>query len=103
MKIEDKEDKPNTGRIHVDFAQARDDQFEFECKQRALYREMRHFQRLEEDRLRPPSPPPVVHYSEHEALSLLEKFKSRFICLQYFCFPIHQETKCNFSTVLVKN
>jgi len=26
MKIEDKDDKPNTGRLHVDYAMARDDQ-----------------------------------------------------------------------------
>ncbi|XP_033760867.1 ecto-NOX disulfide-thiol exchanger 2-like [Pecten maximus] len=76
MKIEDKDDKPNTGRLHVDYAQARDDQYEFECKQRAVIREMRHYQRIEEDRLRPPSPPPVIHYSDHESLTLLEKLKS---------------------------
>ncbi|XP_062583717.1 ecto-NOX disulfide-thiol exchanger 2-like [Saccostrea cucullata] len=76
MKIEDKDDKPNTGRLHVDYAQARDDQYEFECKQRMLAREMRHRQRMEEDRLRPPSPPPTVHYSDHESYVLMEQLKS---------------------------
>lgn len=78
MKINDSDEKEDTGRIHVDYAQARDDQFEFECHQRALAREMRHLQRLEEERLRPPSPPPVTYYSDHEASLLLEKLKSMF-------------------------
>ncbi|CAL1541449.1 unnamed protein product [Lymnaea stagnalis] len=76
MKIKDSDEKEDTGRIHVDYAQARDDQFEFECHQRALAREMRHLQRMEEERLRPPSPPPITHYSDHEAILLLEKLKS---------------------------
>ena len=79
MKIEDKDDKPNTGRIHVDYAQARDDLYEWECKQRALAREMRHRSRLEEERLRPPSPPPIIHYSDHEASLLMEKLKGTTI------------------------
>jgi hypothetical protein len=78
MKIEDKDDKPNTGRLHVDYAQARDDQYEFECKQRMLAREMRHRQRMEDDRLRPPSPPPIVHYSDHEAYVLMEQLKCAY-------------------------
>ncbi|XP_060565729.1 ecto-NOX disulfide-thiol exchanger 2-like [Ruditapes philippinarum] len=76
MKIEDKDDKANTGRLHVDFAMARDDQYEFECKQRALMRDMRHRQRVEEERLRPPSPPPISQYSDYEASALSEKLKS---------------------------
>nr|XP_010971564.1 ecto-NOX disulfide-thiol exchanger 1 [Camelus bactrianus] len=38
-------------------------------------REERHRRKLEEDRLRPPSPPPIMHYSEHEAALLAEKLK----------------------------
>ncbi len=75
MKIDDKDDKPNTGRIHVDYAQARDDLYEWECKQRALARELRHRSRIEEERLRPPSPPPIIHFSDHEASLLMEKLK----------------------------
>ena len=75
VKIENKDDAPNTGRLHVDFAQARDDLYEWECKQRALAREQRHRQRLEEERLRPPSPPPIIHYSDHEASLLQENLK----------------------------
>ena len=84
MKIEDKDDKPNTGRLHVDYAQARDDQYEFECKQRMLAREMRHRQRVEEDRLRPPSPPPIVHYSDHEAYVLMEQLKCKHPVTYFF-------------------
>ena len=75
MKIGNNDDKPNTGRLHVDFAQARDDLYEWECKQRALQREQRHRMRVEEERSRPPSPPPVCHFSDHEATAVLEKLK----------------------------
>ena len=79
MKIGDSDEKEDTGRLHVDFAQARDDQYEYECQQRALAREMRHYQRMEEERNRPPSPPPVVLYSEHEGAQLLENLKSKLV------------------------
>ncbi|XP_066571085.1 ecto-NOX disulfide-thiol exchanger 2 isoform X3 [Amia ocellicauda] len=68
-------DKKDTGRLHVDFAQARDDLYEWECRQRMMAREERHRRRIEEDRLRPPSPPPIVHYSEHECGQLGDKIK----------------------------
>ncbi|XP_065499562.1 ecto-NOX disulfide-thiol exchanger 2 isoform X2 [Caloenas nicobarica] len=68
-------DKKDTGRLHVDFAQARDDLYEWECKQRMLAREERHRRRLQEERFRPPSPPPVVHYSDHECSIVAEKLK----------------------------
>ncbi|RLV85374.1 hypothetical protein DV515_00016037 [Chloebia gouldiae] len=68
-------DKKDTGRLHVDFAQARDDLYEWECKQRMLAREERHRRRLAEERFRPPSPPPVVHYSDHECSVVAEKLK----------------------------
>lgn len=61
----------------MDFAQARDDFYEWECKQRMRAREERHRRKLEEDRLRPPSPPAIMHYSEHEAALLAEKLKGR--------------------------
>lgn len=86
MKLEDKDDKPNTGRLHVDYAMARDDQYEFECKQRMLMRELRHHQMMEEERLRPPSPPPVVHYNDHEAQVVMEKLKSKILYFEYFTF-----------------
>ena len=47
-------------------AQARDDQYEFECKQRAMEREERHRARIFEDMNRPPSPPPIPNYSDSE-------------------------------------
>ncbi|XP_014211999.1 ecto-NOX disulfide-thiol exchanger 2 isoform X2 [Copidosoma floridanum] len=66
----------HTGRLHVDFAQARDDQYEWECRQRQLQREQRHRERVEKERQRPPSsPPPVVHYNDHEASNICEKIK----------------------------
>ncbi|XP_042566715.1 ecto-NOX disulfide-thiol exchanger 2 [Clupea harengus] len=68
-------DKKDTGRLHVDFAQARDDLYEWECQQRFLAREERHRRRFQEDLMRPPSPPPIVHYSEHECGQLGEKIK----------------------------
>ncbi|XP_046609696.1 ecto-NOX disulfide-thiol exchanger 2 isoform X1 [Neodiprion virginianus] len=69
-------DAANTGRLHVDFAQARDDQYEWECRQRQLQREQRHRERVEKERQRPPSsPPPVVHYTDHEASNICEKIK----------------------------
>lgn len=39
-------------------------------------REQRHRERMEEERLRPPSPPPVQHYTEHEAQTVVEKIKA---------------------------
>ncbi|XP_023192545.1 ecto-NOX disulfide-thiol exchanger 1 isoform X1 [Xiphophorus maculatus] len=75
MRIGSSTDKKDSGRIHVDFAQARDDLYEWECKQRLLAREERHRRKIHEDCLRPPSPPPIVHYSEHEAALLAEKLK----------------------------
>ncbi|XP_044283294.1 ecto-NOX disulfide-thiol exchanger 2 isoform X4 [Varanus komodoensis] len=74
-------DKKDTGRLHVDFAQARDDLYEWECKQRMLAREERHRRRMAEERFHPPSPPPVVHYSDHECSIVAEKLKddSKFL------------------------
>ncbi|XP_072292172.1 ecto-NOX disulfide-thiol exchanger 2-like [Eucyclogobius newberryi] len=68
-------DKKDSGRLHVDFAQARDDLYEWECYQRMLAREERHRRKVEEDRMRPPSPPPIVHYSDHECSLLGDKIK----------------------------
>ncbi|KAM6970774.1 ecto-NOX disulfide-thiol exchanger 1 [Aplochiton taeniatus] len=75
MRIGSSTDKKDSGRIHVDFAQARDDLYEWECKQRLLAREERHRRKIHEDRLRPPSPPPIMHFSEHEAAMLGERLK----------------------------
>lgn len=72
LKIENKDEAPFTGRLHVDYAQARDDQYDFECKQRALQRQARH---QELDYYRPPTPP-VVHYTDHEASLICEKLKN---------------------------
>lgn len=75
VRINNLSDAPNCGRLHVDYAQARDDQYEWECKQRQWQREQRHRERVERDRLRPTSPPPVVHFSDHEAIAVAEKLK----------------------------
>lgn len=74
IRINNLSDSANCGRLHVDFAQARDDQYEFECKQRQWQREQRHRERVERDRLRPLSPP-IVYFSEHEASLIAEKLK----------------------------
>lgn len=74
VKIGNNNDPGNTGKLHVDYAQARDDQYEFECRQRQLQREQRH---KEKDRSRSSSSPPlVVHYTDHEATSVSEKIKN---------------------------
>ncbi|KAJ8349991.1 hypothetical protein SKAU_G00251210 [Synaphobranchus kaupii] len=75
MRIGSSTDKKDSGRMHVDFAQARDDLYEWECKQRFAAREERHRRKVQEDRLRPPSPPPIMHFSEHEAGLLAERLK----------------------------
>ncbi|XP_029458798.1 ecto-NOX disulfide-thiol exchanger 1 isoform X3 [Rhinatrema bivittatum] len=75
MRLGSSTDKKDSGRFHVDFAQARDDFYEWECKQRMFAREERHRRRLEVDKLRPPSPPTIMHYSDHEATLLAEKLK----------------------------
>lgn len=75
MRLGSSTDKKDSGRLHVDFAQARDDFYEWECKQRMLAREERHRRKLQVDNLRPPSPPAIMHYSEHEATMLAEKLK----------------------------
>jgi len=71
MRIGNNTDGPSTGRLHVDFAQARDDLYEWECQTRAIQREMRH----RDDLTRPPSPPPVPHFSDHEATTLNESLR----------------------------
>ena len=49
---------------------------------------------MEAERLRPPSPPPVVHYSEHEASILSEQLKG----IDYNVFinvcTFHKEKNC---------
>nr|XP_046179762.1 ecto-NOX disulfide-thiol exchanger 2-like isoform X3 [Oncorhynchus gorbuscha] len=75
MRLGSSTDKKDTGRLHVDFAQARDDLYEWECRQRMFAREERHRRRMEEDRFRPPSPPLIVHYTDHECSQLGDKIK----------------------------
>ncbi|CAB1347196.1 unnamed protein product [Coregonus sp. 'balchen'] len=75
MRIGSSTDKKDSGRMHVDFAQARDDLYEWECQQRLLAREERHRQMIHEDFFRPPSPPPIMHFSDHEAGLLAERLK----------------------------
>lgn len=89
MRIGSNTDSPNTGRLHVDYAQARDDFHEWECAQRQLQREARHRQRMEQELLHPPSPPPVAHYSEHEAAVVAEKIKGTYHLLSNFSEPPH--------------
>uniref|UniRef100_UPI00398EDE5A ecto-NOX disulfide-thiol exchanger 1-like n=1 Tax=Pristiophorus japonicus TaxID=55135 RepID=UPI00398EDE5A len=75
MRLGSSTDKKDTGRLHVDFARARDDFYEWECMQRMFAREERHRRMMEDEHLRPPSPAPIVHYSEHEANLMAEKLK----------------------------
>ncbi|XP_077393782.1 ecto-NOX disulfide-thiol exchanger 1-like isoform X2 [Festucalex cinctus] len=71
-------DKKDSGKIHVDFAQARDDLYEWECKQRLREREKRHQHR--DEALPPPtsaSPTLMPRFSEHEAAMLAERLKDK--------------------------
>ncbi|XP_042905486.1 ecto-NOX disulfide-thiol exchanger 2 [Parasteatoda tepidariorum] len=63
LKIENKDESAYSGRLHVDFAKARDDEYEWECLQRALRREARHPGTMEQEASRPRTPPPFVHHS----------------------------------------
>lgn len=98
MRLGSSTDKKDSGRLHVDFAQARDDFYEWECKQRMRAREERHRRKLEEDRLRPPSPPAIMHYSEHEATLLAEKLKGRrpLPSEREKVWPLNTEALCVF-------
>ncbi len=88
MRIGAGSDSADTGRLHVDYATARDDQYEYECKQRRLAREMRHQQVLESQRMRPPTPPPsVIHFSEHEAGQLNDQLKGESCILSLLFLP----------------
>lgn len=75
MRIGSSTDRKDSGKIHVDFAQARDDLYEWECKQRLLAREERHRCSLQGGALGPPSPPPIAHYTEHEAALLADRLR----------------------------
>ncbi|XP_044003931.1 ecto-NOX disulfide-thiol exchanger 2 isoform X2 [Aphidius gifuensis] len=71
-------DSANTGRLYVDYAHiyAKDDQYEWECKQRRLQRIQRHQKQFEEDRQRMQSSQrPVIHYTDYEASNICEKIK----------------------------
>uniref|UniRef100_A0A8C4QAK3 RRM domain-containing protein n=1 Tax=Eptatretus burgeri TaxID=7764 RepID=A0A8C4QAK3_EPTBU len=87
MRIGSSSDRKDSGRLHVDYASARDDQYEWECRQRALARHERH-RRLLEERCRSPSPPRPSHYTEHEASELIDKLKGEQLtwtpCIQLF-------------------
>ena len=65
MKVDDRSDKEYTGRLHVDYAHARDDFHEWQMEKRALERERdcSSSQNLN------------GHFSESEAATLLEKLK----------------------------
>lgn len=85
IRIGSNSDPPNIGRLHVDYAQARDDLYEFECRQRQHMREQRHRERIEKERLLPLSPPSIAIYSDHEAAIVAEKIKCEH-CTTYSRF-----------------
>lgn len=76
LRISSLNEPPNFGRLHVDYAQARDDQYDYECKQRQLQREQRHRERMSLDRMRSQSPPPIPHYTDHEATAVAEHLRN---------------------------
>ncbi|XP_054722333.1 ecto-NOX disulfide-thiol exchanger 2-like [Uloborus diversus] len=75
LKIENKDDAAYCNRVLVDFANARDDRYEYECRQRKAQREARHKEQMEQEAYRVPTPPPFVQYSDHEATILGEKLR----------------------------
>lgn len=93
MRLGSSTDKKDTGRLHVDFAQARDDLYEWECRQRLYAREERHRRRMEEDRFRPPSPPPIVHYSDHECSLLGDKIKGGAQFPRAYTHSVHTDSR----------
>jgi len=76
MRVGNSADSAASGRLHVDYAAARDDQYEFECKQREAEREKRHITKSIKELTRPPSPPPLPHYSDHEAGVVTEQIRT---------------------------
>ncbi|KAL4132460.1 hypothetical protein QTP88_009604 [Uroleucon formosanum] len=64
----------SASRLHVDYAQARDDQYEWEMKKRHLMREERRLQQTRSNP--PPSPPLIPHFTEAKALSVSEEIKA---------------------------
>lgn len=76
LRISALNEPPNFGRLHVDYAQARDDQYDYECRQRQHQREQRHRERMSMDRMRSQSPPPIPHYTDHEATSVAEHLRT---------------------------
>lgn len=65
----------SASRLHVDYAQARDDQYEWEMKRRHLMREERRQQQTRSNP--PPSPPLIPHFTEAKALSISEEIKGK--------------------------
>ncbi|XP_020799948.1 ecto-NOX disulfide-thiol exchanger 2 isoform X2 [Drosophila serrata] len=76
LRISALNEPPNFGRLHVDYAQARDDQYDYECRQRQQQREQRHRERMSLDRMRSQSPPPIPHYTDHEATAVAEHLRT---------------------------
>lgn len=77
VRIGNSTESPNCGRLHVDYAQARDDQYDYECKLRQLQREQRHRDKVVKDRVSSSvSPPKTIHFSENEATTLTERIKN---------------------------
>ncbi|GBN69349.1 Ecto-NOX disulfide-thiol exchanger 1 [Araneus ventricosus] len=73
IRIDESVDPAYNGKLHVDYATAYDDQHDYECVERARLREERHRQK---EAFRPPSPPPIPHFSEHEAQTLAERLRN---------------------------
>ncbi|XP_041482729.1 ecto-NOX disulfide-thiol exchanger 2-like [Lytechinus variegatus] len=66
-------DPPNNGRLRLDFAENRDDQYEFECDQRRRAREARHASKT--NIVVPEEPAVTPRYSHIESSNLLAKVK----------------------------
>ncbi|XP_077435765.1 ecto-NOX disulfide-thiol exchanger 1-like [Vanacampus margaritifer] len=78
LRLGSSTDKKDSGKIHVDFAQARDDLYEWECKQRLLEREQRHQEQQDSCLHRDEASPTLTpHFSEREVAVLAECLKDK--------------------------
>jgi len=91
----------SASRLHVDYAQARDDQYEWEMKKRHLMREERRQQQTRSNP--PPSPPLIPHFTEAKALSVSEEIKGKYIlALIIYCYICSLYSFALLSIITVK-
>lgn len=76
LKVDNQSDHPYTSKLHVDYAQARDDQQAYERQMTLVEREERMQRRMMIDMNRPPSPPSKPSFSNRDAQRIVEDLKT---------------------------